>query len=292
MTLFCGASILLAILVLPEPARANGVAGHAADPCLVARPPGHAHGRDHQCPRRGGSGGVAKGDFNGDGTGDLAIGVPDEDVGKVRDAGAVHVIYGTAGGLNPPLFTQAFEQAGLRNGFGPFGGVESPEVGDHFGAALAAGDFDSDGFSDLAIGAPDEDLDVSGVCDLSRCPNPLRADAGVVHVLYGSSLGLTSARHQGINQGYLLPLDTNVPDPYLRSALDVREVRDSAGEFCASAGMATCAARHVPPAAVTGSTRRSSRPEECRRRTGRSGCSGPGAGRAPGGARGSRTAPP
>ena len=43
---------------------------------------------------------VAVGDFNGDGSDDLAIGVPGEDVSGVQDAGAVNVLYGSGlGGL-------------------------------------------------------------------------------------------------------------------------------------------------------------------------------------------------
>ena len=40
------------------------------------------------------------GDFNRDGIADIAIGVPNEDVGAVGDAGAVNVLYGTATGLS------------------------------------------------------------------------------------------------------------------------------------------------------------------------------------------------
>ena len=39
-------------------------------------------------------------DFNGDGFSDLAIGLPNEDVGTLQDAGAVNVIYGSSDGLN------------------------------------------------------------------------------------------------------------------------------------------------------------------------------------------------
>ena len=43
--------------------------------------------------------GGLKGDFNGDGFDDLAIGVPGEDVGAAGNAGAVNVIYGSKKGL-------------------------------------------------------------------------------------------------------------------------------------------------------------------------------------------------
>ncbi|MGI0016845.1 MAG: integrin alpha, partial [Nitrososphaera sp.] len=44
------------------------------------------------------SSGVISGDFNNDGRDDLAIGVPNEDVGNtnIANAGAVNVIYGSA----------------------------------------------------------------------------------------------------------------------------------------------------------------------------------------------------
>jgi len=43
-------------------------------------------------------GSMASGDFNGDGADDLAIGVPEEDIGAVADAGAVNILYGTPAG--------------------------------------------------------------------------------------------------------------------------------------------------------------------------------------------------
>ena len=45
-----------------------------------------------RCEPIGGGSGVARGDFNGDGIGDLAVGVPDENVNGAIDAGAVNVI--------------------------------------------------------------------------------------------------------------------------------------------------------------------------------------------------------
>jgi hypothetical protein len=85
-------------------------------------------------------------DFNADGYADLAVGVPYEDVGKTADAGAVNIIYGSADGLtgiNNKFFTQ--------NTKGVPGIVQK---GAQFGRALAAGDFNGDGYSDLAVGVP------------------------------------------------------------------------------------------------------------------------------------------
>ena len=43
-------------------------------------------------------GGVAAGDFDGDGYDDLAVGVPGETVGSALSIGAVNVIHGAAAG--------------------------------------------------------------------------------------------------------------------------------------------------------------------------------------------------
>ena len=89
-------------------------------------------------------------DFNGDGFADLAIGVPGESVGSVTGAGAVNVIYGSSIGLTATgnqFWTQ--DKLGIGNSAEPF---------DRFGDSLAWGDFNGDGFSDLAIGVPYEDV--------------------------------------------------------------------------------------------------------------------------------------
>jgi hypothetical protein len=116
---------------------------------------------------------TGQGDFNGDGFADLAIGVVAEAVGSVTDAGAVNVIYGSATGLSA---------AGDQFWHQDVAGVtDAAEPDDRFGRAVAAADFDGDGFCDLAVGVPGED--VGG-----------RDSAGAVHVFYGSAAGLTAAR--------------------------------------------------------------------------------------------------
>jgi hypothetical protein len=126
-------------------------------------------------------------DFDGDGTMDLAIGMPSKDVDGVAEAGAVYVIYGsaslgldtTASGAHPG--SQFWHQN--RCVVPAYVGCErmlagdGAEVDDHFGAALTTGDYNGDGFADLAVGTPGEDAGAVG-------------DAGAVHVIYGSAAGL------------------------------------------------------------------------------------------------------
>jgi hypothetical protein len=125
---------------------------------------------------------LAAGNFNGDGFSDLAIGVPGEDITSTRgtfsSAGAVNVIYGTSTGLNAAA-TRA-DQIWAQDSAGVLGGSE---VNDAFGSALTAGDFNTDGRDDLAIGAPNEDI--GNV-----------QQAGSVNVLPGSANGLTPTGDQ------------------------------------------------------------------------------------------------
>jgi len=114
-------------------------------------------------------------DFNGDGYADLAIGTPEEDIAGVQGVGAVNVLYGRATGLSAAGDQLWYESV-----------VGIPEVngaGDMFGFALTPGDFDGDGFGDLAVGQPF--ADVGGIMN-----------AGQVVVLHGSALGLTATRSQ------------------------------------------------------------------------------------------------
>lgn len=123
---------------------------------------------------------LAAGDFNGDGRDDLAIGVPYESVGTAIRAGAVNVLLGGLNGLaaaGDKLFTQS-----------TIGIAETSELNDRMGFALAAGDFDHDGFDDLAIGVPGESVGV-------------RLGAGAVHLIYGSATNLGPARSQLWRQG-------------------------------------------------------------------------------------------
>lgn len=144
-----------------------------------ANAPGKAKGLDKKCHSAGSSSGIAKGDFNGDGFADLAIGVPGKDSpSTVKDSGAVIVIYGSANGLTATDPAVPAAQFWSQNAVG-IPGVS--EAGDRFGSALASGDFNGDGFSDLAIGIPFDFVLRSGLGFIGR-----------VVVIFGSDHGLTA----------------------------------------------------------------------------------------------------
>jgi hypothetical protein len=117
-------------------------------------------------------------DFNGDGYEDIASSATGAVVGGKNNAGAVVTLYGSASGV-----TSAKRKVITQNSSGVPG---ASEKSDGFGWATAAGDFNADGYTDLAVGTPGEDVGDD-------------ANGGTVTLLWGSSSGLSGG--------------TTVPDP-------------------------------------------------------------------------------
>ena len=68
--------------------------------------------------------------------------------------------------------------------------LDSAEKEDVFGIELDAGDFNFDGYQDLAIGIIGEDIYKGGTIQ----------DAGAVQIIYGSSAGLTAEGNQFLSR--------------------------------------------------------------------------------------------
>jgi hypothetical protein len=136
----------------------------------------------------------AVGDFDGDGFSDLALGYK---YGSSQDSsGLVALLYGNADGITTDRLEIWDQDVHLVEGQGLSPGtLGSVEPGDLFGSSLAPGDFNADGYDDLAVGVPGEDLETG-------------SNQGTVIVLYGSPAGLTHVANNLINQnGFFVEQD-------------------------------------------------------------------------------------
>ncbi len=130
----------------------------------------------------GGGLGVSS-DFNGDGYEDLAIGSPYQAVRNKPNAGTVTVSYGGFGGVSA---------GGTQLWHADSPGLDGDATAmEFFGTAVAAADFDGDGYADLAVGVPGNDVGATG--------------AGSVVVLKGGPGGLTSTGSREYRQGAGVP---------------------------------------------------------------------------------------
>lgn len=107
---------------------------------------------------------MAAGDFNGDGFGDVAVGI-DKFSNEYEGAGAAFLYYGSSQGLSKT----------------PGWSAEGDQAWEHFAGrwqSLGAGDFNGDGYSDVIIGAQTYDGD--------------KVDEGRAWIYYGSPTGPSS----------------------------------------------------------------------------------------------------
>ncbi|MEU9848866.1 VCBS repeat-containing protein [Streptomyces sp. NPDC047985] len=120
-------------------------------------------------------------DFNADGIRDVVIADPEATVSGKQRAGLIHVVYG--GGKGVSELSQ--DTANIS---------DSAENGDQFGFSFAVYDANLDGCSDIAVGAPYEDMNLA---------DGVVKDAGLVHLVYGSTAGLGqgAVASVGLRQG-------------------------------------------------------------------------------------------
>jgi hypothetical protein len=107
-------------------------------------------------------------DFNKDGYGDIALGHPNA-------TGTGGVLVWRGGSTGPGSVIRINQDTS--------GIAGTAEAGDRFGARISVGDVNQDGYPDLAVAIPGENI--SG-----------HADAGAVHILRGSASGLTGSKSQ------------------------------------------------------------------------------------------------
>ncbi|MCH0567295.1 trypsin-like serine protease [Streptomyces sp. MUM 2J] len=93
-------------------------------------------------------------DYNQDGCTDLVVGTPSEDLGSVKDAGMVDILYGAPNGIGTGALKDTHFEQGAGNGSL---GASTAEAGDRTGQALAAGTTAA-GEPFVVIGVPGESL--------------------------------------------------------------------------------------------------------------------------------------
>jgi hypothetical protein len=133
------ATALASILTVTALTAAFGAAVTAPPAAAVSRP-----------SYRGANTPAVQNDFNGDGYRDVAVGAPGASRGDDDIVGAVDVFYGSKSGISASRH-QVVSQASP-------GVPGTAEPGDLFGQAVASADLDGDGYADLLVGDPRENV--------------------------------------------------------------------------------------------------------------------------------------